>query len=95
VSQSRPSAATLCGCQLPPKRLRLNVVRADALAVELDHRDQLAVTPLELRVAVDRDLADGEPQLLAQGEELRTRPLAQVASLGLVEDDAGFYGVYG
>jgi hypothetical protein len=85
----------LCGRQLPPKGLGLNVVRADALAVELDHRDQLAVTPLELRVAVDRDLVDRESQLFAEREELHARALAQMAPLGLVEDDAGFCGFYG
>jgi hypothetical protein len=78
----------LCDCQLAPKRLRLHVVRADPLAVDLDHRDQLTVARLELSVAVDRNLDELEAKLLAQPSKLGLGPLAQMTPLRLVESDA-------
>jgi hypothetical protein len=55
----------LCGRKLAPERLRLNVVRADALAVDLDDWDQIAVARLELGIAVDLDLDELESELAA------------------------------
>jgi hypothetical protein len=77
----------LCVRQLPPEGLGLDVVRADALAVELDDRDQLPVAALELWVAVDRHLLELEPELLLQRAQLRVGPLAEMTAVGLVEDD--------
>ena len=70
-----------------PERLGLDVVGADPLVVDLDHGNQLAVARLELGVAVNHDLGELEPELVAKLEELGLRPLAEVASLGLVEND--------
>jgi hypothetical protein len=77
----------LCSRELAPKRLGLNVVGADPLAVDLDDGNQLAVARLELGVAVDHDLGELEPELVAKLDELGLRQLAKVAPLGLVEDD--------
>ena len=87
MSQTRCSGRSLCSRQLAPERLGLDVVSADPLAVDLDHGNQLAIARLELGVTVDRDLGELEPELVAKLEELRVRPFAEVASLGLVEDN--------
>jgi hypothetical protein len=79
----------LCCRESPAKRLRLHVVGTDALAVELDDRDQLAVARLQLRVAVDGDVPRLEPELLPEGCKLRLCALAKVAPSGLVEDNLG------
>jgi hypothetical protein len=88
MSQTRPAGGRLCGRQLAPKRLRLDVVGADTLAVDLDDGDQLSVARLQLGAPVDRDLLDLEPELASKLRELLARPLAKVASLGSIEDDA-------
>ena len=80
------SAPTLCA-QLAEERSLVQVVDERALAVDLDHRQPLAIASLELGVAADVDLAQLELVLLPQRCELRARPLAQVAALGVVEDD--------
>jgi hypothetical protein len=77
----------LCSRKLAPKGLRLDVVGADALAVDLDDGNQLAVARLQLRVSVDRNLDQLEPELVPELIELGLRPLAEVAALGPVEDD--------
>ena len=78
----------MCGRESPSERLRLHVVRADALAVQLDDRDQLAVARLQLRIAVDRDLLGLEPELLGEGRQLALRALAEMAPRRLVENDS-------
>ena len=88
MSQTRCFARRLCGRQLAPERLRLDVIGADPLAVDLDNRDQLAVAGLELAVAVDRYVVELEPKLVAKRCELSVGPLAKVAALRGVEDDA-------
>jgi hypothetical protein len=65
MSQTLCFRRSLCGRKLAPERLRLNVVRADALAVDLDDWDQLAVAGLELGIAVDLDLDELESELAA------------------------------
>jgi len=90
VSQTPPSAATLCGRELPLERLGLHVVGADPLAVELHDRNQLAVPALQSGVAVDRDLLELEPEVVAQSEQLSPRALAEMAPVGFEEDDAGY-----
>jgi hypothetical protein len=78
----------LCGRELPPKRLRLNVVGADSLTVDLDDGDQLAVAPLELRFAVDRHLLELEAELAAKCVQGRRRALTQMTPIRLEENDA-------
>jgi hypothetical protein len=78
----------LCGRKPPPERLRLDVIGADSLAVDLDDRDQLAVTSLQLRVAVDRDRLGLEPELLGERRQLTLRALAEMAPRPLVKDDS-------
>src|SRR6266699_6614682 len=87
MSQTRRFGRRLCSRELAPERLGLDVVGADALAVDLDDGDQLAVARLQLGVALDRDLDQLEPQLVTKLGELCLRPPAEVAALGLVEDD--------
>jgi len=87
MSQAAAQSRCLCGREPSPERLGLHVVGADALPVDLDDRDQLAVARLELRIAVDRDPLELEPKLGAQRLELRLSPLAKVASRSLVENN--------
>ena len=70
----------------------MDVVGEDALAVDLDHREPLAVTRLKLGVAADVDLDELERVLRAHTFEHRARPLAQVAARGREERDADAYG---
>jgi hypothetical protein len=79
-------------CQLAAQRLRLDVVRADPLAVELHDREPLAKARLQLRVAGDVDLAELELLFDPHRLELCPCPLAEMAAVGVVEDDLGGYG---
>ena len=85
-SQSRSGTASLC--DLPAERLRLDEVRERALAVDLDDRQQLAVSRLQLRVARDVDLVQLEPRVGLRGADDALRRCAEVAALGVVQDDA-------
>jgi hypothetical protein len=80
---------TLC-THLATKRTLIQVVDEGALAVDLHHRQPLTVTRLELGVARDIDLLELEAQLVPEGDQLRTRPLAQVTAGGPVEDDVRY-----
>ena len=71
--------------QSPPQCVRLDEVGEGPLAVDLDHRDRLAVGRLELRVASDVDLLEVLAADLAHDLE---RPLAEVAAVGVVDADA-------
>ena len=73
--------------QPSPERLLVDVVGEDALAVDLDDGDPLAVARLELGVAVDRDLLELEAELLVQSAHLPHGPLAEVTIRGGVDDD--------
>jgi hypothetical protein len=75
-------------CELAAQRGRVDVVDERALAADLDDRQPLAIALLELGVAGDVDLA----KLDALADERRTRPLAQVAALGAIENDVAAYG---
>jgi hypothetical protein len=88
MSQTGLRSGRLCRRQLAPERLGLHVVRADSLAVDLDDRNQRTVARLQLRISVDPDLLDLEPQLGSELLEPRAGPLAEVAAVGSVEDDA-------
>jgi len=74
-------------CDLAPERVRLDVVRADDLAADLDDRDPLPVPRLQLVVAGDVHFAQLEAQLVLELAEPRPRELAQVASLRAVKSD--------
>jgi hypothetical protein len=65
----------------------LDTVDGDPFALDLDHRDPLAVALLELRDAGDVHLVDLESELGGQRAELAARPLAEVAVAGDVERD--------
>ncbi len=80
----------MCGGQAAAERRLGKVVDERPLAVDLDHRQPLAVACLELRVARDVDLLEVERELRAQRFELAARPLAEVAALGGVEPDRGY-----
>ena len=83
----------MCGCKAAPERLRLDVIGADTLAVDLDYRDQLAVARLQIRIAVDFDPLGLEAELLPESRELRLCALAEVASRCLVENDPRLAGL--
>jgi hypothetical protein len=74
-------------CELPPQRVRRDEVDERLHAVDLDHGDQLAVARLELRIAVDRDLLELEPQLVTQRDDSLASPLAEMTARGSVETD--------
>jgi hypothetical protein len=78
----------LCGFEAAPKRSLVHVVGEDALAVDLDDGDQLAVGRLELRIAIDRDLLELEAQLVPERPHLCQRSLAEVATHAVVERDS-------
>ena len=58
------------------------------LAVDLDHRQPLAVAGLEIRVAGDVDLAVAN----ALAVEHSTRPVAEVAPARREQNDVALYG---
>ena len=58
--------------------------------VDLHDRDPLPILRLELGVAVDRDLAQLEAELVACSRDNAPRSLAEVAAVGGVEDDVGY-----
>jgi hypothetical protein len=62
---------------------RIDEIDEGAPAVDLDHREPLAVQSFELGVPGDVDLLER----LATLQENSPRPLAEVASLRVVEDD--------
>ena len=80
----------MCG-DLPAEGVRWHVVDEGLRAVDLDHRKQLPVAPLEVGIPGDVHLAQLEVHLRAELVEGRPRPLAQVAAGRVVEDDA-YYG---
>jgi hypothetical protein len=77
-------------CQLSAQSVRRHEVDERPHAVDLDHRDQLAVARLELRLAVDRDLLELEPELVPQRDDGLPRLLAEVAAGRPVEANAGY-----
>jgi hypothetical protein len=77
-------------CELSAERVGLDEVRERALAVDLDDGEPLAVTGFQLRVAADVDLLELELDLGTNCLDRTTRGLAQVAALGVVEDDVRY-----
>jgi hypothetical protein len=68
----------LCSAEPAAERVLVDVVREDALAVDLGDRDLFAVPRLELGRAVDRDFLQLELELLTKRPHLRERALAEV-----------------
>lgn len=77
-------------CDLSPERFGLDEVRERALAVDLHDRKPFPVAALELGVAADVDLLQLEPELVSSGLDHAPCCRAQVAPVGVVEDDAGY-----
>src|ERR1041384_5942130 len=73
-------------CNRLPQSLRVDVVREAAPSVDLDDRDPFPVFRLESGVAVDRDLAQLEAELVARGHDHPPGCLAEMAARGRVED---------
>ncbi len=89
--QTRRLVATLCA-QLAPKRVGLDQVHEGAPPVDLDDRKELAIVPLELGVARDVDLLELEGDVGGDPVEDAARALAEMTTLGRVENDAVDYG---
>jgi hypothetical protein len=67
----------------------VQVVDEDALAVDLDHGEPLAVPGLQLGVAADVDLLEVERVPAPKLCERAPRTLAEMTAFGVVDDDAG------
>jgi hypothetical protein len=61
-------------------------------AVDLHHRQELSVAPLEVWDTADIDLDELEVNIRPHHRNRRPRPLAQVAPLRAVQDDLRRYG---
>jgi hypothetical protein len=68
----------------------VDVVDERALAVDLDHRQPLAVARLEYGVAGDVHLGELEAELVSKRADGRARPFAEVAVGSVIEDDARY-----
>jgi hypothetical protein len=77
-------------CNRPAQRVGMHVVDETPAAVDLDHRDPLAVFGLEPGVAVDRDLAQVEAEFVPRRVDDATGGLAEMAASRGVEDDLGY-----
>jgi hypothetical protein len=77
-------------CELSPQRVRLDEVRERALAVDLDDRQPLAIASFQVGVAADVDLLQLEAELLVRRLDDAPRGGAEMAALGVVEDDARY-----
>ena len=77
-------------CEFSAQGVRRDEVDERLHVVDLDHRNQLAVARLELRIAVDRDLLEVEPELVTQRDDGLASPLAEVAAGGPVQPDEGY-----
>ena len=73
--------------QLAPQGRLVDVVDEGALAVDLDHRQPLAVARLQLGSSGDVDLRVRETELALQRRDLRSGALAEGAALRVVEGD--------
>jgi len=68
----------------------VDVVDETPPAVDLDDRDPLPVLGLQLGVAVDRDLAQLEAELVPRRADDAAGGLAEMAARRGVEDDASY-----
>ena len=71
---------------------RFHPIDRDSLTFQLDHREPLAICPLELRDAGDVDFVDLEPELGAKSLEIGAGEVAEVAVAGDVERQPHDYG---
>ena len=76
-------------CDLAAKSIGRDEVRENLFAVDLEDGNQLPVTGLQLRVAIDGDLLQLEADLSPKLDDSRPRPLAEVAAGGDVQADYG------
>jgi hypothetical protein len=81
----------LCA-QPAQERGAVQVVDEGSFAVDLDHRQPLAVLRLQLGVAADLDLAELELVLAPELCERAPGTLAEVAVVGVVDRDGARYG---
>ena len=79
-------------CNRSTERIDLNVIREAPPTVDLDHRQPLPIGSLEGGIAADVDLLEHESELLPQRAHLAERAVAEVAALGVVDDNASGYG---
>src|SRR5262245_26985010 len=84
---SRISGLTLCA-DFAEERGRVQVVDEGTFAVDLDHRQPLAVARLQLRIAADVDLEPLEVVLSPELCQRLPRTFAEAAVLGVVHRDA-------
>jgi hypothetical protein len=77
-------------CEPAAEPVRVDVVDESALAVDLDHRQPLAVARLERGVAGDVNLGELEAELVSQSADRRARAVAEVAVLRVVQRDARY-----
>src|SRR5436305_4682590 len=85
-----PAALAARLCNRPPQRVGVHVVDEAPPPVDLHDRDPLAVRRLQLGVAVDRDLAQLEAELLARSRDDAVGRSAEVAARRSEEDDLGY-----
>jgi hypothetical protein len=76
----------LCG-YFAPKGIWIHVIDESALAVDLHDRKPPAILRLEPRVPTDVDFIEFEVDLIADLFENGAGPFAEVAALGVIEDD--------
>jgi hypothetical protein len=72
------------------QRVGVDEVREGALSVDLDRGQALSIPGLELRVALDIDQLEIEPELVLDAANHLERTLAQVAISGVVKSDLGY-----
>ena len=86
ATSARPTEEPSGGLRQPsPQRLGLHEVGERSLAVDLDDRNRLAIPLLELWLAADVDRLERAAADLSDHLE---RPRAEVAAVGVVDDDA-------
>ena len=76
-------------CDLAAKSIGRDEVRENLFAVDLEDGNQLPVTGLQLRVAIDGDLLQLEADLSPKLDDSRPGALAEVAAGGDVQADYG------
>jgi hypothetical protein len=77
-------------CHLSAECIRFDEVGERPLAVDLDDRQPLAVPRFQLRDAADVHLLELEAELVPGRANDPLRRRAEVAAVGVVEDDAGY-----
>ena len=87
ATSARPTEEPSGGFRQPaPQRLGLHEVGERSLAVDLDDRNRLAISLFEPWIAADVDRLERVATDL--GDDLE-RPSAEVAAVGVVDDDPG------